>query len=58
MPQIREALALLLHRSLACDKPARIRRNMTRRLKRNELARLYYWKSHKRLPPKRVTRDE
>jgi hypothetical protein len=42
VPQIREAIAMLLHKALGCDEPERICRNMTRRLKRNELARFYH----------------
>jgi hypothetical protein len=46
-------IAELLHRLLECDRPARIRRRMNRRLRRNEEARLYHWRQHKRLPPLR-----
>ena len=58
VPQIRFAIGLLLHRKLGCDKPARIRRTMTRRLQRNEQARQYHWRSHNRLAPLRVPNHE
>ena len=54
----RKAIALLLHRSFDCDKPEQIRRNMTRRLQRNEQARFHHWMSHKRMAPKRVPQNE
>jgi hypothetical protein len=47
-------IGLLLHRKLGCDRPSRIRRNMTRRLQRNEQARLYHWKARNRLAPKKL----
>jgi hypothetical protein len=58
VPQVREAIAMMLHRALGCDRPERLRRNMTRRLQRNELARFYHWKSRKRLAPLRVQQRE
>jgi hypothetical protein len=58
VPQIQEAIAALLHRALYCDEPERLRRNMTRRLERNELARFYYWKSRNRLAPLRIQHRE
>ena len=33
--------------------PERLRRTMNRRLRRNETARLYHWRSRNRLPPRR-----
>ena len=53
-PQVRWCVARLLRRALGCDRPTVIRRTMTRRLQRNEAARLYHYKSHKRLAPQRV----
>jgi hypothetical protein len=49
---------MLLHEALGCDKPERLRRTMTRRLQRNEQARLYHWKSRNRLAPTRVPNHE
>jgi hypothetical protein len=54
VPQVRGAIAALLHRLLDGAHPERVCRNMTRRLRRNEEARLYHWKRHKRLPPRRA----
>ena len=42
VPQIREALSLLLHRLLDNDDPEKICRNRTRRLQRNEQARFHH----------------
>jgi len=53
VPQARVLIAGLLNRSLQCHQAARIRRNMNRRLQRNEEARLYRWRQRKRLPPRR-----
>jgi hypothetical protein len=53
VPQVQGMIAELLHSLLKCDRPARIRRRMNRRLRRNEEARLYHWRQHKRLPPRR-----
>jgi hypothetical protein len=58
LPQIQEAIAKLLRKALGVDTHARIRRNMTRRLERNERARFYYWKSCNRLAPLRVPQRE
>ena len=35
-------------------RPSRVRRTMSRRLRRNEEARLYHWLRRKRLPPQRL----
>jgi hypothetical protein len=51
-------IAALLRRALDYDGPARIARNATRRLQRNEQARLYHWKKHNRLPPRRIGKKE
>ena len=48
------ALAGLLSRVLQCLRPTRLRRTVNRRLRRNEEARLYHWRRHKRLPPRRL----
>jgi hypothetical protein len=53
VPQVREAIGRMLNRLLGCDRGAYIRRTLRRRLRRNEEARLYHWKRHNRLPPRR-----
>ncbi len=50
VPQVRQALASLLHRASRCDTHERIAKEQTRRLERNELARFYHHKRLKRLP--------
>ena len=55
LPQVRVLLAALLNVLLDCHRPALIRRNMNRRLRRNEEARLYHWRRRNRLPPRRVS---
>lgn len=54
MPQVRDCIALLLHRKLNHGHPEQICRNRTRRLQRNEEARFYHYKSRKLLAPKRL----
>ncbi len=53
VPQMRLLIAGVLSRRVGYHRPARIRRRMNRRLKRNEEARLYHWHRRKRLPPRR-----
>jgi hypothetical protein len=53
VPQVRLLIAGLLNRLLHCQRPAQLRRNLNRRLQRNEEARLYHWRRHNRLPPRR-----
>ncbi len=53
VPQVQTMIAGLLNQPLHCNRPAQIRRTMNRRLKRNEEARLYHWRRHNRLPPRR-----
>ena len=50
-PQVREAIALLLHSASQCDGPIRIARERTRRLQRNQLARYYHHKQRNLLAP-------
>ena len=50
-PQTRMAITALLHSASQCDGPTRIAREQKRRLERNQLARLYYYKSHNLLAP-------
>ena len=54
VPQVSWCVARLLRQALGCDRPEVIRRTMTRRIKRNESARFYHYKSRKRLAPQRV----
>lgn len=54
VPQIREGIAMSLHKICDCADPARIARDRTRRLERNELARFYHWKKHNLLAPLRI----
>jgi hypothetical protein len=50
-PQTRMAITALLHSASQCDGPTRIAREQTRRLQRNQLARLYSYKRHNLLAP-------
>jgi len=54
VPQVRQILALLLHRRLGCDHPDTICRNVTRRLQRNEQARFYHYKARNSLAPTKL----
>lgn len=59
VPQVQTLLAGLLHAALVGNDLERLARQCERRLRRNELARLYYWKKHhNRLPPLRVNQRE
>ena len=49
--QIRAGLALVLQAASQCDDPARIARERTRRLQRNQLARFYHHKRRNLLAP-------
>jgi hypothetical protein len=54
VPQVRMGLAMMLQRALDCGQPRRIARNATRRLQRNEKARLYHYKRRNCLAPLRA----
>lgn len=54
LPQIRDGIAMLLRAAYQCDTPAKIARNKTRQLMRNEEARFYHYKARNRLPPLRI----
>jgi hypothetical protein len=56
--QIREAISSILTRRCGCGIPSRIRREREQRLTRNELARLYHWKQHKRLAPLNISKRQ
>jgi SRSO17 transposase len=47
VPRVRMGLALILHRASGCDEPCRVAWERTRRLERDESARLYRFKSRK-----------
>ena len=51
LPQIRQGIAMILHEAFQCGTPPHMRRELQKRLQRNELARFYHWKQRKRLPP-------
>jgi hypothetical protein len=42
-------LASILHRASRCDAPARVAKERTRRLERNESARFYHYKARNNL---------
>ena len=54
VPQVRAGLASILHRASGCDTPARVARERTRRLERNESARFYHCKARKQLAPLKI----
>ncbi len=49
---------VILHRVSGCDTTSRIQHERQQRLKRNELARLYHWKQHNRLPPLNINKRQ
>ena len=58
VPQVRMGLALILHRASRCDAPARVARERTRRLERNESARFYHYKARKQLTSLKISPHE
>lgn len=54
VPQVREGLAMILHRAQGGGGAEQIRRERMFRLQRNELARFYHWKQLNLLAPLRV----
>ncbi len=58
LPQIGEGIAQILHRACHCDSQSRIEHEREARLKRNELARLFHWKRHKRLAPLNINKRQ
>jgi hypothetical protein len=46
-------IAAMLTRMLKSHSSAHQRRTLNRRFRRNEEARLYHWRRHKRFPPRR-----
>jgi SRSO17 transposase len=54
VPQIREALSIIIHQAWKCYTLKRIDRERERKLKRNELAYFYHYKARKKLAPLRV----
>jgi hypothetical protein len=51
LPQIRQSIAMILHEAFQCGTMSHMLKECQMRLQRNELARLYHWKQHNRLPP-------
>jgi hypothetical protein len=56
--QIREAISSIFARRCGCGMPSRILLEREKRLARNELARLYHWKQHKRLAPLNINKRQ
>jgi len=54
--QVRLGIASILRVELQCDTPPVVKWRTEQRLLRNQLARLYHWKTHNRLPPKNLDR--
>ena len=54
VPQIRAGLSIIIHQAWKCYTLKRIDRERERKLKRNELAYFYHYKTRKKLPPLRV----
>jgi SRSO17 transposase len=54
VPQIRAGLSLLIAEARGGYDPERVARAVSRRLRRNELARFYHWKRRNLLAPKRL----
>ena len=52
--QVRLGIASILRVELECDIPRVVKWRTEQRLLRNQLARLYHWKRHNRLPPKNL----
>ena len=51
LPQIRQDIAMTLREAFLCGTMSHMLKECQMRLQRNELARLYHWKQHNRLPP-------
>jgi hypothetical protein len=58
VPQARAGLALIFRKACRCDTEARSCRERTRWLERNELARLYHYKTRNQLPPLKNSRPD
>ena len=58
VPQVRTALAWLLHKACGCRRPWYADRLIARRLERKELARFYHCKKRNVLPPLRLKESE
>lgn len=55
-PQVRLGIASILRRECGCDSPRVVKWRTEKRLIRNQLARLYHWRKHNKLPPKNLER--
>src|SRR5712691_8679581 len=51
LPQMRQGIAMILHEAFQCGTMSPRLKECQMRLQRHELARLYHWKQHNRLPP-------
>ena len=58
VPQVREALSTMIHHAWKCHTEQQIVRERERKLRRNELARLYHYKANNKLAPLRVRQNE
>jgi len=57
LPQVRDGLSMLLMEALCTFSSASICRQVQRQLMRNELARLYHYRTRNCLPPRKLRRD-
>jgi hypothetical protein len=51
VPQIHTGIAVILYNVYQCGTTSRMLHEQTKRLQRNELARLYHWKQRNLLAP-------
>jgi hypothetical protein len=51
LPQIRQGIAVIVREAFQCGTMSQMLAERQQRLQRNELARFYHWKQHKRLAP-------
>src|SRR5882724_4370531 len=54
--QVRVVIASIIRVTYECDSPRVVMARVTKRLQRNQLAKLYHWRKHKRLPPRNLER--
>jgi len=54
--QVRVAVASIIRGVYECDSPRVVSARITKRLIRNQHAKLYHWRNHKRLPPNNLNR--
>jgi hypothetical protein len=58
LQQICAGIARILYQASGCGTPARIKRERETRLARNQLARLFHWKSRSRLAPLNISKRQ